>query len=179
MEKSLFVHEEILLRSEEPGDYRQVETLLSSAFGGQDEVQLVDRIRKTGEYINDLTLVAVRDDCLVGYIMLSAVRLQGKDESYNVLALAPVAVLPAFQKMGIGSLLIREGIRLAERNHEALIVLLGHAGYYPRFGFVRASKQGICPPLSWPDDSYMVYLLSHYRAKMKGKIVYGPVWQIG
>jgi putative acetyltransferase len=170
--------QELTVRSEHAGDYLQIEALLDSAFQGHDEAELVDRIRLTPQYINDLTLVAARGYQILGFIMLSYVTLQGEHESFRVLSLGPVAVLPTLQKQGIGSKLMDESIRLADERREPLIVLLGHASYYSRFGFERASARNILPPVAWPDSSYMVRTLTQWTQDMQGTIVYPPAWQI-
>jgi putative acetyltransferase len=166
------------LRPEESKDYRQIAGLLESAFGGRDEAEIVERIRQSPQYKNELSLISSKGDLIVGYVMLSIVTLHAEKKSYDVLSLAPVAVLPAFQKQGIGASLIEESIRVATERKEPLIVVLGHAEYYPRFGFERASLRGIYPPVEWPDASYMVLALPDYSPEMRGKIVYPPAWLI-
>jgi putative acetyltransferase len=166
------------LRPELDTDYQPIESLLDSAFGGQYESQLVNRIRNTPEYINDLTLVAVAGEQIVGFIMLSYVTLVSAHTESQVLSLAPVAIMPTYQKRGIGGRLIQESIRIAEHRGDPLIVLLGHADYYPRFGFERASLHNIYPPVDWPDQTYMVRTLSKFTADLEGKIRYSPAWKI-
>ena len=173
------VIEELTVRAEQTGDYEQIEAVLDGAFQGHEEAELVERIRRTAEYINELTLVATKGTQILGFIMLSHVDLQGVNDSFTVLSLAPVAVLPNFQKMGIGGKLILEGIKLAEERPEPLIVLLGHESYYPRFGFERASMHNIFPPVAWPDNSYMIRKLPGWRPAISGKVIYPPAWQIG
>ena len=170
--------QELTLRTEQVDDYQKIEALLDSAFKGHAEAELVDRIRRSPQYVNEMTLVATKGAQVLGFIMLSHVTLQGENDSFTVWSLAPVAVLPAVQKMGIGGKLILESIRLAEERPEPVIVLLGHASYYPRFGFERASAHNIYPPVVWPDNSYMVRTLPKWTPAVKGRIIYTPAWQI-
>lgn len=169
---------ETTIRRESKEDFEQISTLLDEAFGGHYEAQLVSRIRKTTDYIGELTLVAVKEDRIVGFIMISYVGLRQEECSHPVLSLAPLAVASQFQKSGIGGALIREAIKLSEERKEPLIVLLGHAEYYPRFGFQRASAFGIQPPVAWPDASFMILPLTSFNPTLKGTVHYSPAWRI-
>jgi putative acetyltransferase len=92
-----------------------------------------------------------------------------------VLALAPVAVLPDFQNHGIGSLLIREGIKKCEQFGRSVIILLGHPDYYPRFGFKPAGQRELKLPFDAPDGAFMVFeILPHGLDGISGTVVYPP-----
>jgi putative acetyltransferase len=166
------------IRCEQPVDYKQIDDLLIAAFHGHEEVNIVTGIRAGSDYLEDLTLVAVQDGKLIGFIMLSYVLLKHDAMEHRVLSLGPLAVSPEFQKQGIGGALIKEATRAADERGDALIVLLGHAGYYPRFGFDRASTKGIYPPVAWPDEDYMIYPLKEYKPEYRGKICYSPAWGV-
>ena len=173
------MNNDLLIRPERPEDFQQIESLLDAAFEGQEESALVRKIRGSADYIPDLSLVAEQQKTIVGHIMLSYVRLHEGDRKWNVLSLGPVAVLPRYQKTGIGGRLINEALRIAEERNEALVVLLGHDTYYPRFGFEKASSRGIYPPIKdWPDANYMVRALPNYSPEMRGKVSYPPPWGI-
>jgi putative acetyltransferase len=75
------------------------------------------------------------------------------------LALAPVAVAPSRQGNGIGSALIRRGLEEARALGHTVVIVLGHAGYYPRFGFVPARALGIRAPFPVNDESFMALAL--------------------
>jgi len=174
---------QIIIRPEQTDDFAQINELLDSAFEGDDESKLVQRIRQSADYINELTLVGEEPDSkrIVGFAMLSRVLLRTNsdvDTTTTVLSLGPVAVVPSLQNQGIGGVLINEAIRLADAKGAPMIVLLGHATYYPRFGFERASANQISPPVRWDDDSYMVRKLSGWRSTIRGTIEYPPAWQI-
>ncbi|MBX9685390.1 MAG: N-acetyltransferase [Candidatus Obscuribacterales bacterium] len=168
----------IEIRPEAESDFELIKTLLDRSFNACYESELVARIRSTPHYLRELTLVAECYGQLSGFIMLSQVYLKGSTDSTALLSLAPVAVLPEFQKQGIGNALIRAVIALAETRKEPLIVLLGHESYYPRFGFETASKYGIFPPVDWPDSSYMIYRLHNWSPELSGKVSYPAAWQI-
>ncbi|MGH9552562.1 MAG: GNAT family N-acetyltransferase [Terriglobales bacterium] len=167
------------IRSEREADRDQIAALLDAAFEGHDEAELVDRIRQTPEYVNDLTLVAHKSGIILGFIMLSYVSLKSGKDSFQVLSLGPLAVVPHAQKTGIGASLVEHAVTLCEQRSEPLIVLLGHAEYYPRFGFQRASLHSIKAPVNWPDASYMVLPLAKFSPTMKGAIQYPASWHIG
>lgn len=173
------ITQSLTIRRETTADYNQITTLLDAAFGGKYESELVKRMREQPHFINDLTLVAQKQNEIVGFIMVSYVTLENTDvASTQLLALGPVAVKASQQKHGIGGALIRESIRIAEDRKESMIVLLGHDTYYPRFGFERASLHGIFPSADWPDNAFMVLRLAAYKQDMKGTITYPEAWQI-
>lgn len=168
----------IIVRPEEQQDRATIARVVEAAFGRTDEARLVEALRAGGHAVSQLTLVAEQDGTLVGHVMQSYVTLHG-DEDRRVLALAPLAVIPARQRDGIGGALMREAIRLADECGEALIVLLGHPAYYPRFGFEHARALGIEPPTpAFPDAAFMVRRLSAYDPRYRGRVVYPPAWGI-
>jgi putative acetyltransferase len=76
------------------------------------------------------------------------------------MGLAPMAVLPDIQHRGIGTQLIRKGIESLRRAHCPFIIVLGHADYYPRFGFEGASAYGVkCQWDGVPDEAFMILWL--------------------
>lgn len=106
---------------------------------------MIDAIRNSDEYVPSLSLVAELNGEIVGHCMLSRKRMSGR-AAPPVLVLGPLGVHPSRQRAGIGSQLVRAAQDAAKlRGQEALIVLLGEPGYYPRFGFRRASEFGIAP----------------------------------
>ncbi len=98
----------IMIREERPGDRRAIRQVVEQAFGQQVEADIVDRLRENCPDI--LSLVAVQEEQIVGHILFSPARIEG-EQIVEGTGLAPVAVLPAWQGQGIGSLLIRTGIR--------------------------------------------------------------------
>jgi putative acetyltransferase len=150
----------LVLRSERAGDIVAIREVDTVAFGQPNEARLVDELRNSEAFISELSIVAVAADCIVGHILITKAHI-GCDD---ILALAPVAVLPEMQGKGVGSQLIREAIARAEKMEKfPAIVLLGHADYYPRFGFLRASQFGIAAPFPVPDEVYMVLPLNGRR----------------
>jgi putative acetyltransferase len=103
-----------------------------------------------------LSLVAERGGEVVGHILFSPVRIDSGGESVAAVGLAPMAVLPAQQRTGIGSALVRTGLAECRRAGHGSVVVLGHPAYYPRFGFVPASRHGLAWEHPAPDEAFMV-----------------------
>ncbi|HXW07788.1 MAG TPA: N-acetyltransferase [Vicinamibacterales bacterium] len=141
------------VRREKPGDEGGIRHLNEEAFGQPDEARLVDALRLSGR--QSLSLVAVASDgTIVGHALFTPVRLEGS--SMPLMGLGPMAVLPAWQRSGIGSRLVTSGLEECADSGSIAVVVVGHAGYYPRFGFVRASLHGLRCEYDVPDDVFMV-----------------------
>jgi putative acetyltransferase len=142
-----------LIRPEHPADlaaiYNVVAQAFQQAFDSTAEANLVDNLRTNGKAI--VSLVAVEDGEIVGHILFSEVTLGDA----TIIGLAPVAVLPSHQKQGIGASLINAGIAACRNAGYTAIVVLGHPEYYPRFGFVSASRFGIKSEYDVSDEKFM------------------------
>jgi putative acetyltransferase len=124
----------------------QIRAITQAAFGGDDEADLLDRLREDG--LVRLSLVAVEDGQVVGHALFTALPVSVDGREVEALCLAPVSVRPDYQGTGVGSMLIREALaRLAHSGFEAVVVL-GHPGYYPRFGFSAALAAKLAAPFS-------------------------------
>ena len=133
------------------------------------EARLVDALRDSEDHVPELCLVAMLDGSVVGHIAFSRARLAGGPQ---VLALAPMAVLPRHQRHGAGSALVTEALRRAAETHFPLVVVVGHADYYPRFGFEPAGELGIRAPFEVPSEAWMAYRLPAYTPEARGTVVY-------
>lgn len=122
------------IRPELPGDEAEIRQILTAAFPADLEARLVDDLRAAAQLT--FSLVATLDDRIVGHIAFSPVTLAG---TVVGLGLAPVAVAPDFQRLGLGRALITAGLVLVQRSPAPLVVVLGDSGYYVRFGFLPAS----------------------------------------
>ncbi|GAB3415755.1 GNAT family N-acetyltransferase [Flindersiella endophytica] len=156
------------IRAETPSDVAPIAELTAAAFGRADvEVEMVERIRRSADFIPALSLVAEVDGELTGHCLISRLRLAGV-EAPPVLLLGPLSVAPARQRQGVGSLLVTTGIELARRTRaEPLIALLGIPEYYPRFGFRPAREFGIAP--DW--DAAMVCPLADALSQYAGGVI--------
>ena len=136
------------IRQETEKDYPQVFKLVEEAFRDMEESDhreqfLVERLRHSPAFVPELSLVADEDGGVVGYGLMTRVSIRSGILDAESLALAPVAVRPDRQSMGIGSALIRELHARAARLGYKSAVVLGHEGFYPRFGYRKASDYGI------------------------------------
>ena len=151
----------IEVRDELSGDIAAVRELNRRAFGQDQEADIVDALRAGGNAL--LSLVATLDGLVVGHILYSRASIGGSTWGA---ALGPMAVNPAHQRQGIGSKLVEAGnLRIKNAGHPFIIVL-GHAEYYPRFGFSPAGSHGVRCEWKVPDGVFMLLVLNH--AKMQG-----------
>ena len=151
------------IRPERPGDAADIDRVHRTAFPGPEEAGLVADLRAAGRAA--VSLVAVVDGTVVGHILLSpATPAPG-------LGLAPLAVVPAFQRRGIGSDLVRAGLEAARSTGAAYVVVLGDPAYYGRFGFRPAASLGLSCVFGG-GDAFQVLALG--SAPPAGRITYAP-----
>jgi putative acetyltransferase len=162
-----------VVRAETVEDYPAVRQVNELAFGRLDEAVLVDKLRAVAD--PQISLVAVMDERVVGHIFFSPVSIESGDSSSLVLGLGPLAVLPEYQKQGLGSQLVREGLTACQRIGCSVVVVLGHPEYYPRFGFVPAKQRELSCEWPVPDDMFMVAELKpEALAGLSGLVKYRP-----
>jgi putative acetyltransferase len=145
------------VRRERPGDRAAIRDINEQAFGHAVEAELVDALRARGQAT--LSIVAVRGDQVVGHILFSPVTIEAGGRTTPALGLGPMAVLPAHQREGIGAALVRAGLDECRRAGHGCVVVLGHPDYYPRFGFVPASRHGLAWEHPAPDEAFMARAL--------------------
>lgn len=143
---------EIRIRRETPADEAAIHALNLAAFGGSLEADLVDALRREARPF--VSLVAVDGDSIVGHIAFSPASLDS-DAGKPIAGLGPMAVLPSRQRQGIGSALVEAGLEHCRTAGFVAVVVLGHATYYPRFGFVRASDFGLGCEYDVPEEVFM------------------------
>ncbi len=166
---------EIEIRNEETKDLEQVREVLCAAFPTNAESRLVDALRANGKAI--IALVAVRGEHVLGHILFSPVTITppsgaAPSNSAKGIGLAPVAVHLDAQSQGIGSGLIREGLRRCKELGYDYCVVLGNPKYYPRFGFEKASQFGVQNEYG-VDEEFMLIRFSE-RSAMQGMAKYAP-----
>ncbi len=144
----------LIIRPETTEDKAAIRHVNREAFGQKDEAGIIEKLRDRGVLL--LSLVAVQDDVVVGHIAFSPVEITSENSNFEAIALAPMAVLPTYQSKGIGSQLVLAGVNECRRLGHEIIVVLGHPNYYPRFGFVPASRKGIKCEFEVPDEAWMV-----------------------
>lgn len=145
------------------------------AFGGTIEGDIVAAIRASDRFVPDMSLVAVSGGQTLGHVISSYADVTLVSGTRRVLLVGPLAVVPAHQRQGIGSTLMRETIRVADELGEPLLLLEGNPAYYGRFGFSRADEQGIEPPPEALAAKYfMMRPLAAYDDSIRGRAVYPP-----
>ena len=165
----------MVVRPERPGDEEAIRAVHDAAFGGKAEGRIVDDLRGTEAWLPELSLVAVDEPTgvVAGHVLVSRASLERPDRpAASVLVLGPIGVVPGHQRQGVGAILMRRAIGAALATGEPLIALLGHASYYPRFGFERGRDVGVEPPAAWPDESWLVLRLPSWTPDLRGKVRY-------
>jgi putative acetyltransferase len=167
------------LRMERPADRDAVREVHLRAFGGQGKAvaDLVDALRATISPDRGLSLVAEREDEVVGHVMFTRSLLDAPRRLVEVQVLSPLAVRPAYHRKGVGSALVRAGLRAMTERGVPLVFLEGSPGYYPRLGFAPGGELGFRKPsLRIPDAAFQVVRLPAYQPWMTGTLVYAQVF---
>lgn len=147
-----------LVRLEKPEDIAAVRQVNVAAFGRDGEADLVDNLRGI---VGTYSFVAIVSEQVVGHIFFSPVSIAGESPpNLFLLGLAPVAVLSAYQRQGIGSLLIHHSLAECNRLGCQAVVVLGNPQYYSRFGFIPAKAKGLKCEYPVPDEAFMVLELT-------------------
>jgi putative acetyltransferase len=164
------------VRPETGADQEAIWHVHERAFGPSiAEAKLVDELRAAGDLVPELCLVAEEGGAVVGHIAYSRARL---DSGHEVLALAPMAVLPERQRHGIGSALVRQSLERAAGTEFPLVVVLGHPEYYPRFGFEPGAAHGVLDPYGVAPEAWMVHLLPAYTPHARGLVTYAEAFSL-
>ena len=165
----------VIIRPETPKDYSQITKVNNLAFNQPNEGLMISALRKNNKFIQEFSLVAEIDSKVVGHILLFPLNIISSENSYEVLSLAPMAVLPEHQQKGIGKNLVIEGLKKAKELGYKAVIVLGHPTYYPKFGFDPASKWNIKPPIyDVQDESSMAIELEEGFLKDKAGIIEYP-----
>ncbi|HEX6870553.1 MAG TPA: N-acetyltransferase [Micromonosporaceae bacterium] len=167
----------MIVRRVAPPDWAAVIAVHTAAFpvdatGMSPEARLVEELRADGDIIPALSLVAVRDDAVVGHVVCSHGAVAGKP----VPGLGPLGVLPAHQGRGIGQALMHAVLGAADALDEPAVVLLGSPAYYRRFGFVPAGPLGIESPDPRWGDHFQVRRLTAWYGSLQGAFQYAAAF---
>ena len=168
----------LVVRPERPADADAVRRINRAAFGRPVEAQIVDDLRGSDRWIAGGSLVAEIDGVPVGHLLLSEGDLVSGDGNLvdRIWMVGPVAVKPEHQRRGIGGALMRAAIAFAESRKQPVLCLLGHADYYPRFGFEPARHIGIEPPKPWKDENWLALRLPDWHAGVRGVAHFAPAF---
>ena len=159
----------LTVRAETDEDRAAIYAVNEAAFGRPDEARLVDALRRAARpYVS---FVAADGGRVVGHILFSPVTIESGGAASAAMALAPMAVLPELQNQGVGSRLVGRGLDECRRLGHALVFVVGHPAYYPRFGFEPARPKGFTCEFPVPDEAFMVAELSPGAAAGRGGLV--------
>ena len=169
----------MLIRKEEPKDYEIIYSVVKAAFDSAEhadgnEHDLVNALRKGEAFIPDLSLVAETDEKIVGHVMFT----KAKVSDDTVLVLAPLSVLPEYQRRGIGMSLIKEGHSIADKLGYEYSIVLGSEKYYPKAGYVPADHFGIKPPFEVSSENFMACKIREDAADICGAVEYAKEFGI-
>lgn len=169
----------MVIRQENPSDFETVYTVVKSAFDSAEqadgnEQDFVNAVRASDAYIPGSSLVAEIDGKIVGHIMFTQLKIGESTQ----LALAPLSVLPEYQRQGVGSALVLEGHRRARALDYEYSVVLGSEKYYPKFGYLRAKDYGMIPPFDVTDENYMACKLVDHARPVSGLVQYAKEFGI-
>ena len=158
-----------MIRERQPTDDGAIRRLNDAAFGGTYESQLVTDLRAEG--LAAIELVSVDGTDVIGHILMSTLDVSVGGKPVRALALAPMSVQPGGQRQGIGSALVREALRRAQQQGWQAVIVLGHPGFYPRFGFSAALARPLVSPFS--GDAFMALeLMPGALQGGAGRVVY-------
>ena len=144
------------IRPETPEDIPAIFEVNFQAFAHYDEANLVNTLRDANIFNPELSLVAVCGERIIGHIMFPPVTIESPLASTPAVALAPLVVHPDYQCLGVGSALIEEGLDACRSFGHRIVIVVGHPGYYPRYGFRSARAYGIVAPFIVADEVFMV-----------------------
>ncbi|HXR97725.1 MAG TPA: N-acetyltransferase [Terriglobales bacterium] len=179
--KSSPADDTVRIRTENTGNIaerRAIRVVNEAAFGGSEEADLVDQLR--GDEHALLSLVALMADGqrgVVGHILFSRMWIKTTRGLVSAVALAPVAVLPGFQRHGIGGRLIEHGLDVLRSQGERIVIVVGHPDYYHRFGF--STDKTVLLEAPFPREAFMALELSDGALDgVAGPVVYHPAFGI-
>lgn len=150
----------MIVRPERDDDHESIAAVVEAAFGSPDEARLVEGLRSSAGYLPELALVGEEDAEVVGHVMFTLTELV---DGTSILMLSPLAVRPDRQRTGIGTALVREGLRVSAERTEPLVIVEGDPLYYSRFGFVAGSPayvEGACGRVVYPPPLAPFYEIS-------------------
>tara|TARA_R110000782_G_scaffold73676_4_gene147484 strand:+ start:295 stop:783 length:489 start_codon:yes stop_codon:yes gene_type:complete len=160
----------IWIRPAHADDIDEIAKLNDAAFGQPAEGKIVRRLKRDGDSL--LSLVAHDDSRIVGHVEFFRILVDGAPLAVG---LGPMSALPGRQKQGIGSGLVRTGLLALEGAGESLVFVLGHADYYPRFGFSAEAAAPFDAP--WSGPHFMAKRLAD-SAPVAGTLTYPAAFDV-
>jgi putative acetyltransferase len=168
------------IRPEQALDLDLIHDLHREAFGRPDEAELVDAIRSGPDFIPELSLVAATGDgSVLGHVLVSRIGFEEEEFAVrgDVLALAPLAVLPPYGGRGIASALTVQALAGADERDEPFVFVLGSPAFYSRFGFVPADDHDIASPYGDAGRAFQVRSRPGGPAPVPGTVFYPRMFE--
>lgn len=161
-----------------PSEYDDMRSLSVAAFGGDEDIgSLLDALRSSWCWEDELAFVAVQGDELVGQVLFTKAFVDDPERLVEVLVLSPVGIRPDLQRQGIGSQLITEALTALADRSEKLVFLEGSPKYYPRLGFLQAVDSGFLRPSERiPDAAFQFISLDGSTPSVTGRLVYADAF---
>jgi putative acetyltransferase len=145
------------IRPETPTDHSNIDDLFMSCFQRDNETQIVSQIRSKSSYINELALLALAENKIVGYVLFSKVNIIGAENTlFPTVAIAPLAILPTYKDSGLEEELIKHGLKEATKLGHKLMIVSGDPIFYYELGFTLAEDADILAPFHSANDELMV-----------------------
>ncbi|MEQ8524730.1 N-acetyltransferase [Gracilimonas sp.] len=165
----------IKVLQERPEHIDTISSLTIKAFPSNAEANLIDKLRE--KLTNFYSFVAIKDGEVIGHILFTPVYLDGPENNISIFGLGPMAVLPKYQKSGVGSKLVRRSLKFLKKQEIDAVVVLGHKEYYSKFGFESSAKYGVKSEFDVPDDVFMIKFLNRdFKSILKGTIKYDELF---
>lgn len=148
-----------VVRAEQPGDSDSIGAVHRAAFPTSAEAEVVARLRRAGAAL--VSLVALQDGQVVGHVVCSPAWIEGVEWRLDAVLLGPLAVVPAFQRQGIGSQLMEAALGICRARGHPVVGALAAPDWYRRFGFAPSARFGIANDGSTSDTSLLLLALRH------------------
>lgn len=161
-----------MIRLAQEGDWPSILEVHRAAFEPEDVPRIAAELHERPDlYIPELSFVAEENGAVVGHVMNTWNWIDETGE--RVLQLSPLGVLPAHQRRGHGSELVRASLDAVRAAGEPLLLVEGAPAYYGRFGFIRADELGLLPPPeALYDWAFQVAVLDPEAVLPQGRVVY-------
>ena len=158
------------IREATDSDFNDVFLVEKDAFGYDKEAKLVKDLLSDSSAKPLYSFLAFNNERAVGHILFTLARLEGVQNGSSISLLAPLAVIPDFQKQGVGGELIKHGLQHLTSSGVDLIFVLGHPGYYPRYGFKPAGVEGFEAPYPIPEEHANAWMVQELRPGVIGRV---------
>jgi putative acetyltransferase len=165
------------IRPEATTDHEAIRHVHQFAFCQDHEARIVNALRDEG-YAR-VSLVAEVNGVVVGHILFSDLPILTDNDTIWALSLAPMAVLPEYQKQGIGSALVRKGLEVCRDQGHRIVIVLGHPSFYPRFGFSAKLAEPLSSPFGGRDSWMALELVPGALEGIHGWVRYPPPFGLG